>query len=307
MKALTFMLAVVTGLALIAVNSWGQCSGGRCPAPSFGPAFGPATRVAPPIYVQPAPSPAPLARRTITYQGLDFEVEGVLRDGGSVIDWHPEAPFNARSLAAARAKAAATPRPAPSPTPKMVVQNFGIEPGKHEYRDDHYTAPSDESRRFVAGAKQAEADAGKLHVTVIGTDDERAPVVNDLKTHPAFAGLRDSLLIQDYRPDEWAVDPSLGFRAGKPAIVVQTARGPGDPRGGRVVYRSRDYAMGPAKLAEAIRKADPNYRPQDDPGPDGPAVNPASCPLGFSRDHWPEIVVAGLVLVAFYARKRGAR
>jgi hypothetical protein len=301
----------MTTLVILSLAAAGQCPGGQCVTPSFGPAPGPTIVIEPPVVFEPAP----IERRYVTYQGVQFEVEGVLQPNGR-IRWNPERPFNARSMAAAKARAETArkadppPRPTPprpepdrAPTP-AVVQNFGVDPARVGARDNHYTAPGAESRRFVAEASDAESRAGKLHVTVIGTDAERAPVVRDLKTHPAFAGLRDDLLVQDYRPDEWAVDPALGFRPGKPAIVVQTARGPGDPKGGRVVYRSGDYAMGPEGLAEAIRRTDPDYRPDADPGP---AADPAACPFGFTRDHWPAVLAVAAILVVVARNRPGRR
>ena len=132
---------------------------------------------------------------------------------------------------------------------------------------------------------------------MIGSDDERAPVVNDLLSNPAFAALKPTMMVQDYTPNEWPVDPSLGFVTnGKPTIIVQTAKGPNDPKGGRVVYRASDYSMGPEALAEELRKANPNYKPSADPTPQKPAPSPASvsCPLGFTRDHWPHILIVGI-------------
>ncbi len=98
----------------------------------------------------------------------------------------------------------------------------------------------------------------KYHVTVIGPADAVAPVVNDLKTHPAFEGLRANLMVQDYRPGEWAVDPTLGFPGnGTPAIIVQTTKSKADPQGGRVVFRAANYEMGPTGLAEADAQGRP--------------------------------------------------
>jgi hypothetical protein len=302
----------------------GQCSGGRCPAPAqgFGPGYLPA-----PVFVQPAPAalPAPqvegrdyyvVRRHRVTHDGLTFEVEGYVNGRGNVV-WEPTREFNRRSRDAAQAEHARLtagaavakrpdrapgaepgPRPATGQLPSAAL-NFGLNPERMSRDRDTYKAKGDEARRFVREAKAPAGASQKLHVTVIGPDGSRAPVVGDLKTHPAFEGLRDSLLVQGYKPGEWAVDPSLGFQAGgAPSIVVQAARCPSDPRGGRVVYRADRYE-GPERLAEAIRKADPNYRPNLDPGPGNPG--PGACPLGFTRDHWP-IVAAVAAVVLLFAR-----
>lgn len=186
-----------------------------------------------------------------------------------------------------------------------VIQNFGLRPDKIGNGKASYTADSDEAKRFVQEAIADSGEAGKMHLTVIGTDDEQARVMNDIKTDPAFNNLRDTLLVQGYKPGEWPVDPSLGFQTnGKPSIYVQAAKGPGDAKGGRVLLRANDYSIGAKGLAEAIRKADPNYQPSNDPTPSSVS---GSCPLGFTRDHWGFIVVVGVILliVIYLPRKAG--
>ena len=247
---------------------------------------------------------------SINHDGRTFDVKGYMVDG--LVKWEPSDPRNAASYAAAKARNATPVVPAVRPERKPIAKpgptlepagddkeigqvagqapNYGLEPGRMK-RTPTYTLPSVEARRFVQEAKEG-STVGKLHVTVIGSDDNRAPVVNDLMTHPAFAAIKPTLMIQDYTPDEWPVDPSLGFvTTGKPTILVQEARGAGDPKGGKVVYRASDYSMGPEALAEAIRKASPDYKPSADPGPSTGKPTVASCPFGFTRDHWPHIVV----------------
>jgi hypothetical protein len=169
-----------------------------------------------------------------------------------------------------------------------------------ENKGETYTASTPEAARFVTQAVEGERD-GKLHVTIIGSDDERARVVNDIKTDPSFAGLRDTLLVQDYKPGEWPVDPKLGFRAGKPAIIVQAAKGPGERKGGRVVFRCSDYSIGATGLAEAIRKADPNYRPDKDPTPTTPSGG--DLPFGLTDTQVMLAIAAVVVGFLVYTRR----
>lgn len=283
-----------------------------------------------------------LAKYRIGHGDLDLIVEGWQFTRGGQVTWEPNRPFNVQAVATAKARRSADlaasaaksvaepirvrppdkgelpvtrlhPKPeapdaadeigqAPKSTPK-AIQNFGLRPDRIGLgKSETYTAITDEARRFVEQSG-APPSGGKIHVTVIGTEDEQAKVLNDIRTHTSFDSLRDHLLIQGYKPGEWAVDPSLGFQTiGKPAIFVQAAKGPGDKKGGRVLFRTSDYALGPAGLAQAIRKADPNYSPNRDPGP-----STASCPLGFNRSHWIVIVAVGafLVLVLRSPRKAG--
>lgn len=99
--------------------------------------------------------------------------------------------------------------------------------------------------------------AGKIHVTVIGSDADRAAVMRDLATSPALASRRPRLVVREYRPDHWHV-ADVGFKVdGKPTIYVQTEDG--------IVRHRQDVYQGPAPLATALRKADPQYDPKLDP------------------------------------------
>lgn len=74
-----------------------------------------------------------------------------------------------------------------------------------------------------------------------------------------------------------------------------------------MVFRASDYSMGAEALAEAIRKASPDYRPSADPGPSTGKSSIVSCPFGFTRDHWPHIVIVaiGTFLIHRLPRKGG--
>lgn len=223
----------------------------------------------------------------IKYEGRNIEVYGYLNAQGKII-WEPGSPLNARprerrdsperlptvTINGEPADPAnrqgmpkqATPTNA-QPAPSLDWATKGVMRPDKPVPVERFTADSPEAKRFVADVVEGPSEP-KIHVTIIGNADERARVVNDIKSDPAFEGLRDGLLVQDYDPKEWPVKPELGFQAGKPAIIVQAAKGPNDKRGGRVIYRTLDYAIGAKGLAEAIRKADPSYDPDKDPGPD---------------------------------------
>jgi hypothetical protein len=192
-------------------------------------------------------------------------------------------------------------RPRPQRPARPEPTNFGLEPGKM-FRGGSVVTPTREALQFVQEAQQESGGPGKLHLTVIGPDADREPVLRDLQTNPALAPFRDSLMIQGYRPSDWAVDPSLGFQTqGRPTILIQQARGPGDEKGGRVLWRAMDYSMGPEGLAEALRKLDPSYRPQLDPGP---GKESSECPLGFTRDHVVPLAVVTILIGYVLTGKR---
>lgn len=185
-----------------------------------------------------------------------------------------------------------------------VTPNYGLEPTRMGGKGEQIIAESARAKQFYSEAQGQAGDvASRLHVTVVGSDSERKVVLDDLAKHPAFAELRPFLLVQDYAPGEWAVDPSLGFQPGTPSIIVQQGKTSTDPTGGKVVYRTADYAIGPDALAQELRKARPDYQPKRDPSPSNQAK--AGCPLGFTHEMlWPTIAVSALIMfVATKPRK----
>jgi len=211
--------------------------------------------------------------------GVCYTVWGRKYPDGQV-EWWP-IPENLAAKKAAEDKRKSRGQDAPAPdnayplvnpnTSKHAVDDSWITTGvdpSHLGKSPHYEAKSGDAKRFVEGIHDTRENSNRLHVTVIGDPADTKKVVDDIENSPEFSMMRDRLLVQQYKNGDWAVHPSLGFHAdGKPTILVQQAKGFQDPRGGRVIYRSNDYSMGAEGLASAIRKADPNYRPQDDPGP----------------------------------------
>lgn len=193
------------------------------------------------------------------------------------------------------------PAPPAEATPKQDWHTNGVVRPPVTAPVEKYTAHSTEAKKFLSEA--IEAPEGKIHVTVIGNADECARVDNDIRTDPAFEGIREKLWVQTYVPGAWAIAPPLGFKAGKPSIYVQSAKGPEDPKGGRVIYRAMDYSVGATGLAEAIRKADPNYRPDLDPGPHKPTPPSLPNPFASIDDTNMIIMVGGLLLVLLIPKK----
>jgi hypothetical protein len=278
----------MNAVLLLSALMMGQCGPNGCPLP----------RLAPPAAVQVRPYFV-IGTHSIRHNGLTFQVRGYIKNAATgVVTWEPGDEWNRLSYAAAVSRDAAENADRKSSAREAdKALNFGMEPARMK-TGPKTTATSDEARLFVKEARADSPHQSLLHVTVIGTDDERAPVVHDLMNNPAFASLKPTMLVQDYTREEWPVDPSLGFvTTGKPTIIVQTAKGPADPKGGRVVYRASDYSMGPEALADAIRKANPDYKPSVDPGPSTGKPSASACPLGFTRYHWPVILIVGVGLV----------
>lgn len=101
------------------------------------------------------------------------------------------------------------------------------------------------------------ADKDKLRLTIIGPAADTARVAQDLDKQP-LAALKDRFVVQSYEPSHWAV-AGAGFKCDGPYPVVYL-----QAPDGKVLHRQDGYE-GPDKLAEAVRKADPNYDPKRDP------------------------------------------
>lgn len=265
----------------------GQCAGGSCPAPSvfrggmyaqpqYIPQYQPqVVRQQIPAYSMPEPN-APFEPTPekdwypITHKGLNFKVWGYKTSDGRVT-WEPSQPFNKTSFNAAVAASvkakqeaaelakAEQPRP-PEPVkpveqPKPVANNFGLEASKVG-KNIGYTG-SVREYEMQAG----KTSASKLYLTVIGTPADRKQVVEDWKSHPEYNDLRGSVNFGEYNRGDWQVADNLGYAGnGKPTILIQQPSG-------RVDYRAYDYAGGAKGIAQALRRADPTYRPERDPGP----------------------------------------
>lgn len=98
-------------------------------------------------------------------------------------------------------------------------------------------------------------DSKKCRLVVIGPGREQ--VIKDCASGELSGLLRDCI-VHDYAPDHWHVARAGFVTSGKPTIYFQAADG-------TVLHRQDDYEGGAAALAEAIRKADPNYKPTADP------------------------------------------
>lgn len=229
--------------------------------------------------IDPAPQPEMNYYKIRTAEGLSLTVRGWPEPGKRAINWYPDDPFNEKAVAEAKARKSS-----------RNYETNGVQ--RKPVEKETYTLPSEEAKRFVASA---EAESSKIHVTVIGNESQRSAVLADIDRLPEFAGLKDALYVQGYEPGEWAVDPALGFQPGSPSIIVQLGRSKSDPTGGKVIYRASDYSKGPTPIIEAIRKANPDYKPELDPG-----VNKIAMPdLGLTNADW--IIAAAIAASAVLA------
>ena len=153
-----------------------------------------------------------------------------------------------------------------------VTQNYGVNLKELKKQEpETFTLngrPSDREevmQALVASVKLSD-DRAKVRLTVIGpkVDCERA--LADLP-----ADLKDKWLVQCYRPGDWAVAQAGFMTAGTPTIYLQQA--PNQQTGlSKVLWRQDSYATGDWG---AVRKADPSYKPDKDPGPNNQPVLPS--------------------------------
>ena len=264
-----------------------------------------------------------LAKHWVKHNGGEIVVEGWQFEEGGRITWECDRPFNVQAVRrfqetktkAKEVEVKAMEAAVEPPTKEETVvdsqahainkRNFGLKTEFMGGRPGHYTTANAEGRRFVQEAKDAPAAAktAKVHVTVIGSAEEQKKVLEDLEHHPSLAPLRGLIHVQGYLPAEWAVDPALGFQAGKPTIMIQSGK-TATEKGGKVLWRARDYSGGAEKLAEEIRRANPSYKPELDPGI---VQAPGECPLGFTAKHYLPIGIAIAIVLWIFNKKGTAR
>lgn len=182
---------------------------------------------------------------------------------------------------------------APATPPwEVAVKNFGV--ATERLRSDNtysYCGKKVDwkSIQAIFGDDRLEDDSKKLRLTVIGGKEECDRVLTDLKTHPKLSEFSNRFAVQSYRPGTWPTEVYRDAGKGPFYLSVQL---PADSRGrGKELHSQKAYD-GPDSLAialaEAVRRADPNYDPSKTPDlrkppappPAPPAPNPPSAPDG---------------------------
>lgn len=281
-------------VALAAIGqSWGtsSCSPVRV-APSYQPSVQLPVVINQPVRVLDNPA----QRQShdwyrIKHDGLSFTVWGT-RTANGKIEWDADLPVNAEryrqaTLKAEAEKKAKADEAASQETRKPAVTNYGIDPARLTKGKPRYTANSLEAEHFIRETQQRSEHKDRCYVTVIGNPADRKPVAEDWNRHPAFDGLRDNVWFQEFKKGEWQVRDELGYKAdGKPTILVQKPDG-------EVLLRLNSY-NGPHPIANALRKADPHYKPENDPTQGGGADEILG---GNTRTY---IAVGAIFLVALF-------
>jgi hypothetical protein len=178
--------------------------------------------------------------------GRIYLYRGGVQQGGYDLDRHYYRPFDGAAWGA--------PCEPPLPPPCFGVARDKLPDGPRYLLNGRPIAAAEAHDIVERGLPD---DEGKLRVTIIGPDELRRRVHREIEAHPAFASLRDSIAVRDYRPDHWSLQ--VGFvTTGQPTIYCQAPSG-------RVLHRQDDYAGGADAVVTAIRKAKDNYDPRRDP------------------------------------------
>ncbi|MGE3803696.1 MAG: hypothetical protein AB7K24_03370 [Gemmataceae bacterium] len=184
------------------------------------------------------------------------------------------------------------PEPPVALPPAYLERNFGVDRSRisPEERITCNGRPITAATAFelIQGSKIPD-DAGQLRLTIIGPEELRQQVRDDLSTHPDLAQLSSRLVVQDYPPEHWAVARAGFYTGGQPTIYLQAPDG-------NVLHRQDSYG-GPTELAAIIRRADPDYNKDRDPNLLQPALG--------RPETWPAYVwllVGGAVL--FFASRK---
>lgn len=152
--------------------------------------------------------------------------------------------------------------------------------------------------RLLKGGGTLPDDALYDSLTIIGTPDECNRVKADIEANPAFAPLKDKLLVQYFQPQDEMVKDK-GFQPGTPSVYLQDSTG-------KVKWREPSY-RGPKELATEINKRRPDYDPNKDPGPNNPGpIKPAPDGGGWNIDlkqvpWWGWVLAAMFMLSSFRA------
>lgn len=181
----------------------------------------------------------------------------------------------------------------PAGTKSVGIKNYGVVSHKVGQRGEAYTVNGvlvtrQRAMQSIGKNDPLPKDANWQRLTVIDTDAVCKQVLADLATDPKLSAWKNKLVVQTYQPGNWAVDPALGYPTR--GLMIQAAPDKGGR--GKILHRQAAYA-GPQNLAQALRRADPNYDPSKDPDLNHPpAPQPAPGPAPPSLPALPSIDLA---------------
>jgi hypothetical protein len=182
------------------------------------------------------------------------------------------------------------PREVPPDLPEWMthgVDKEKIDPEK-EYQINGHDVSRDKAFGTMAGTLTD--DRNKRFVTVVG---DKAFIEEFNKLWAAMpATVKDAVHCQKYAKSNYAVSLG-GFADG---VSIQDV--PDKEGKGKVLGRFRTVPTA-QQLTEAIRRADPNYKPEADPDPTKPAT-PSAPSLGGIALNSPAVLIGGVIAFAIF-------
>lgn len=165
----------------------------------------------------------------------------------------------------------------PKGPPTAPELNYGLSLDKMNEpagKTGRYYASGPTAQQFVDAAQNAtfKDDSRKLHLSVIGTQEEQDAAKTTLASGP-LNDLAKDFHVQYYTPDNWAVT-GIGLPAtGHPSIHIQL---PGGDHVWAATSNPGEAGMvaGINYAKSKLRKPDPDYDPNKVPGPDKPPPKP---------------------------------
>ena len=142
------------------------------------------------------------------------------------------------------------------------------------------------------GSDPLKGDAGCVWVTPIGSEAARKAVADFVAKHEA----KDRIIVKGmYDRDAWEVEPrAFGeLPAGDPVVLIQGAAKPDGKAFAYWLQTSGNTAHLATGVAEALRKADPSWKPANVAGPGRPGPSP----VAGDDLYWLVVSIVAAVLV----------
>jgi len=186
-------------------------------------------------------------------------------------------------------------------------KNYGVDLDKLSSKTRYLFNGKEVSREVALAAVSAPSlpdESRKLRLTIIGNEQDRKRVLDDLERHPALLKWKDQLVVFATGPDNPVLATTRLVTSGSPSITIQAPDG-------KVLARNKDGSYpGPEVLSDAIARAAKPYSPDKDPylKPQGISDWLSSMLKSLSLDKVPPIawVLGGLALLLYF-RKDGAK
>jgi len=175
------------------------------------------------------------------------------------------------------------------------IPNFGMDwhaDGKEKYILSGQEVNKSHAFSAISGDTGVPDDSKMQRLVVLGSLQARQKVLADLAADSNLTPFKGKMVTQSYDPSHWHVKDAGYIAKVDPTIYITSPEG-------KVIHRQDGYE-GPAKLSQAIRKADPSYDPTKDKDLNKTDPSNPNAPVNYT----PHMILAGLAALAA-ARYKG--